>query len=152
MAKSLTELRAQLSEIEPSDATFAGIDAADVEHLLAIMGDEEGWLAERAVYALARFDSASARQALLSAAEDPRMAIRVAAAVAAATVPAAQSDQMLRKLLADPQPGVRKFAVRAVSDRNSEAVLRRVREISDTDENPRLQRVAGEKISSISGG
>ena len=152
MAKSMTELRAQLSEIEPSDATFAGIDAADVEHLLAIMGDEEGWLAERAVYALARIDSARARQGLLSAAEDPRAGIRVAAAVAAATVPAAQSDQMLRRLLADPQPGVRKFAVRAVSDRNSEAVLRRVREISDTDENPRLQRVAEERISSISGG
>ena len=152
MARSLTELRAQLSEIEPSDATFAGIDAADVEHLLAIMGDEEGWLAERAVYALSRIDSAGARQALLSAAEDPRMAIRVAAAVAAATVPAAQSDQMLLKLLADPQPGVRKFAVRAVSERNSEAVLRRVREISAADDDPRLQRVAEERISSISGG
>ena len=152
MAKSLTELRAQLSDIEPTDATFAGIDAADIEHLLVIMNDEEGWLAERAVYALARIDSASARQALLSAAEDPRVGVRVAAAVAAAAAPAAESDQMLLKLLADPQPGVRKFAVKAVSRRNSEAVLRRVREISDADDDARLQRMAGERISSISGG
>jgi HEAT repeat protein len=152
MAKSLTELRTQLSDIEPSDATFAGIATADVEHLLVIMSDEEGWLAERAVYALARIDSASARQALLSATEDPRAEIRVAASVAAAVVPAAQSDQMLLRLLADPHSGVRKFAVRAVSARNSEAVLQRVREISNAYDDARLQRAAEEKISSISGG
>jgi HEAT repeat protein len=152
MARSLAELRAQLSEIEPSGATFAGIDASDVESLLVIVGDEEGWLAERAVYALQRIDSDSARQALVSAADDPRAGIRVAAAVAAAAVPAAPSDQILQKLLADPEPAVRKFAVRSASPRNSAAVLQRVREISVADADPRLQREARERISSISDG
>jgi hypothetical protein len=90
--------------------------------------------------------------ALVSAADDPRAGIRVAAAIAAAAVPAAPSDQILQKLLADPEPAVRKFAVRSASPRNSAAVLQRVREISVADADPRLQREARERISSISDG
>jgi hypothetical protein len=57
-------------------------------------------------------------------------------------MPAGISDDMLTRLLHDPEPAVRKVAVRATSDRNSAAVRGRVAEIAARDTSPRLRRVA----------
>jgi HEAT repeat protein len=142
MPKSLPDLREQLSDIEPNERTYEGIGPSDVDLLQGLVDDEEEWLAARAVYALSRIDTDNARQAVVSAAESPRMEVRVAAAASARDLPAWVSDEILSRLLADPHPAVRKFAIRSVSDRNSEAVRRRIIEIAEADPDARLRQAA----------
>ena len=149
MTKSPSELRDQLSTIESDDATYEGIGPDDVASLTSLLEDDEGWLAARAVHALSRIDDPRAHQAILAAASMPRLEVRVAAAAAAGRLPAELSDEVLLGLLGDPDPAVRKFAVRSVSPRNGAAVRSRVQELADAEPNQRIQDMAEEKSRSI---
>jgi HEAT repeat protein len=150
MPKSLPELREQLSAIEPDEKTYEGIGASEVESLRRLLDDEQDWLAARAVHALSRIDSSDARRSLLSAAQSPRLAVRAAAAASAQALPAEASDKLLSTLLGDPEPAVRKFAVKATSRRNSQAVQRRVRDLATSDQSAGLRRVAQRQTESFS--
>lgn len=149
MAKTLSELREQLSAIEPDDSTYEGIGPAEVELLESLLDDEQDWLAARAVHALSRIDAETARRAVVSAAESPRMEVRVAAAASADVLPAAVSDNVLSRLLGDSEAAVRKFAIKATSNRNSEAVRRRLTDIAGSDADARLRRVAQQQASTV---
>ncbi len=148
MPKSPSELRNQLSTIESDDATYEGLGRDDVASLTPLLEDDEGWLAARAVHALSRIDDPRAHQAILAAASMPRLEVRVAAATAAGRLPAELSDGVLLALLGDPDPAVRKFAVRSVSPRNGAAVRSRVQELADEEPNPRIKDMAEEKTRS----
>ena len=149
MPKSLPQLREQLSNIEPNERTYEGIGPSEVDALRDLLDDEEEWLAARAVFALSRIDAENARRAVVSAAESPRMEVRVAAAVSANALPTPVSDAILSRLLGDPQPAVRKFAIKSTSSRNSEAVRQRIVEIAAADTETRLRRVAQQQATSI---
>jgi HEAT repeat protein len=151
MPKSLAQLREQLSDIEPDERTYEGIGPSEVDMLVDLLDDEEEWLAARAVHALSRIDSDNARQAVVSAAANPRMEVRVAAAMSADTLPARDSDEVLSRLLDDPQPAVRKLAIRSASDRNSEAVRQRIVEIASAEADTRLRQVAQERARTMAG-
>jgi HEAT repeat protein len=149
MPKSLSELREQLSAIEPDERTYEGIGPSDVDSLVRLVDDDEDWLAARAVHALSRIESSQARQSVASAAQSPRTEVRVAAAASAAALPAEDSDEILSKLLDDSQPAVRKFAVKATSTRNAEAIQARVRDMATRDESAGLRRVAQRQAGSF---
>jgi HEAT repeat protein len=145
MAKSLNELRMQLSAIEPDEHTLEGIGPDEVSALITLLDDQEAWLAARAVHALSRIDSDNARAAVVSAATSPRSEVRVAAATTAAELPGAVSDDVLARLLDDPDVGVRKFAVRSVSNRNSVAVRQKIQSIASSETNRRIRLAAEQK-------
>ena len=151
MSKSVAELRDQLSAIEADERMYEGIGPSDVDTLARMVDDEEeDWLAARAVHALSRIDSSEARQSVAAAAESPRLEVRVAAATSAAALPASDSDGILSKLLDDPQPAVRKFAVKATTPGNAEAVRARVRDMATSDKSAGLRRVAEKQARSVS--
>lgn len=150
MAKSQAQIREQLSDLEPGERTYAGLGTSEVGPLIELLDDEEGWLAARAVHALSRIDAEPARRAVVASATSPRFEVRVAAATSAGRLPPRVSDEVLSRLLDDPQAAVRKFAVRSTSNRNSETIRRRVAEIAAQDADPRLQRVAEEHGKSLS--
>lgn len=151
MTVSLDEVRLQLGAIEASEDMYAGLGPEEVPVLVGLLDDEEPWLAERALHALSRIDSDGARGAVVSAADSPRPELRVAAARAAARtgLRVQAADQILTRLLVDPEPSVRKYAVRSVSDRNSEAVRHQLSETATTENSPRLRRLAEQQISSL---
>lgn len=150
MAKSVSQLRRQLGDIEPDENTFRALDASDVEALRALLDDDEGWLAARAVHALARIDAPAARDAIVTAVRSPRLEVRAAVASSARTLPSEVSDTVLATLLDDSAPGVRKFAVRSVGAGNSDAVKSRVSHIASSDAQAALRRVAQDKSRSLS--
>jgi HEAT repeat protein len=145
----MSQLRTQLSDIEPDDRTYEGIDASEVDLLRQLLDDEEPWLAARAVYALSRIDAESAHRVLLAASKSPRPEVRVAVAASAGALPPRVSDQVLSRLLDDPELGVRKFAVKSTSERNSEAVKKRLERIATTEANAAVQQIAEEKAKSL---
>jgi HEAT repeat protein len=143
---SMPELREQLSSIEPDESTYAGLGPGDVPQLVALLADDEAWMAARAVYALARIRSSQARAALLKAAAYPRAEVRVALASVAPDLPGHASDSLLEQLLGDPDAGVRKFAIRSVSERNGPAVRAQLRKVAVEEEVPQLRALA-ERVS-----
>src|SRR5215210_1265089 len=116
MALSLKDLHDRLSAIEPTEEIYSGISEEDVPALEQLLEFEEPWLAARAVYAIGRVGGAQAADLLGKAARDRRPEVRVAVADSAGRVPVEVSDPLLAELLADSDAGVRKFALRAVSD------------------------------------
>ena|SRR5215207_3988955 len=150
MPKTMSELRQQLSVIEPDEHTYDGIGPSEVDLLSQMLDDEEAWLAARAVHALSRINEDKARDAIVTAAGKPRMELRVAAAASADALPPSVSDEVLSRLLDDSQIGVRKFAIKSVSNRNSEAIRERIRQIATTDPNARLRQIAETKARSVS--
>jgi HEAT repeat protein len=146
---TMAELRRQLSDIEPDESTYANIGPDDVPNLEALLDDEEAWMAARAAYALARIDTPEARTALIQAAASPREEVRVALASAAQLLPPDTSDVVLERLLDDPDVGVRKFAIRSVSDQNSAPVRARLQELATAESNPVLRSLAEERASTL---
>jgi HEAT repeat protein len=150
MTMTMSELRAQLSSIEPDESTYAGIGPDEVGLLRELLGDEEPWMAARAVHALSRIDDPAAREAVAEAAHNARMEVRVAVASAAPQMPADAADAVLADLLADDHTAVRKVAVNAVSERNSPAVREQVSALAATEPDDRLRSIAGDKARSVS--
>ena len=150
MTMTMDELRAQLSSIEPDESTYAGIGPDEVPLLRELLDDDEAWLAARAVHALSRIDDPAAQDALAEAAGKPRMEVRVAVATSSANMPAETSDQVLAGLLADDHSAVRKWAINAVSERNSAAVREQVTALAANEPDDRLRGLAGEKARAVS--
>ena len=149
MPKTQAEIRRQLGVIESDERMFAGLGPEDVDVLKALLDDEEAWLAARSVHALSRIDADDARAAVRAAAGSSRMELRTAAAVAAPRLPTDLSDAVLGALLKDTSAAVRKFAVAAVSDRNSPAVRRQIDQTATTDPNLRLRGIARNKADDL---
>ncbi len=149
MSKSPAQLREQLSAIEPTERVYEGIGADDVDALKAILAGDEDWLAARAVHALSRIESEEARQAVIAATASPRMDVRVAAAASAPDLPTEASDAVLVRLLDDPEPAVRKYAIQSSSRRNGDDVRRRISRIAGADADPRVRRTAEEQARFI---
>jgi HEAT repeat protein len=145
----MSQLREQLSAIEPDEHTYEGIGSSEVDLLTELLDDEEPWLAARAVHALGRINDDAAGHAVLTAASKPRLEVRVAAATTAPVLSPQLSDEILSKLLADPEGAVRKFAIKSVSSRNGEPIRRRLRELTAKDPNQRLRRAADDKSRSL---
>src|SRR3712207_5760174 len=99
MPMTLSELRSQLGDIEPTERIYQGIGPDEVPLLRELLNDEEAWLAARAVYALSRIDTPEANAAIMEAALDPRPEPRVAVAVNAPNLPPEVSDRVLGLLL-----------------------------------------------------
>ena len=149
MTMTMDELRAQLSSIEPDESTYAGIGAEEVGMLRELLDDDEAWLAARAVHALSRIDDPAARDALAEAAGKPRMEVRVAVATSSSNMPAETSDQVLASLLADDHSAVRKWAINAVSERNSAAVRDQVTALAANEPDDRVRSLAGDKARAV---
>lgn len=149
MPTSMSELRQQLSAIEPDESTYEGIGPSEVELLNQLLDDEETWLAARAVHALSRIDTHAAHEAIVASVADPRMEVRISVAASADALPPNLSDEILSRLLHDSRIGVRKFAIKAVSQRNSETIRRGIREIATTDPDPGLRRIAAAKATAV---
>jgi HEAT repeat protein len=147
MPKSIAEIRRQLGDAEPDEKTYRGLGSDDVAAVATLLDDDEAWLAARAVFALSRIDSDDARRRVVAAADNPRAEVRVAVATVASGLPPASSDAVLAKLLQDTSVGVRKFALRSVSPRNSVEVKRAVAALAASETNPKLRQIAGEKAA-----
>jgi len=145
MAMSLPELRDQLSDIEPTEGTYEGIGASEVDLLRKLLHEPEPWVAARAVHALSRIDAESAHAALLDASQSSRPEVRTAVAASAGALAPEVSDELLSRLLSDPDIGVRKFAIKSASDRSGTPIRERVAEIANTEVYTALRQIAEER-------
>ena len=141
------QLRRQLTAIEPTEDTYAGLSAADVDVLVELVKQDEDWIAARAIHALARIGSERAFEAIIAVCEDPRREIRAAAAGAARLLPPAASDAVVERLVGDGDAAVRKLAVQSVTPRTGDQLLALVGDLARNDADPRVRDRAQQAIS-----
>lgn len=149
MPKTESELREQLSAIEPDDDTYRGIGPADIPTLRRLLNDPEPWLAARAVHALSRIETEEAWHAIAIAAQDPRVDVRIATAVVTKGLPATARAAILAELLEDQNTGVRKFAIKAVTPEIAATLVERLRQIARDDTDQHLRVLAEEKVAPL---
>lgn len=149
MPMTLEQMRSQLSAIEPDDSTYAGIGSSEIPMLDQLLQDEEVWMASRAVFALSRVSDAKAVAILSRAAGDPRQEVRVAVAASVSNLKPNDANNMLLKLLTDPELGVRKFAVQAISGTHDPAVHAKLRDIQTRDPAPAIRDAAKDRLREL---
>jgi HEAT repeat protein len=146
---TLEELRSQLSAAEPDDSTYYGIGPAELPLLEQLAQDPEPWLAARAVVAASRIADPRALALLERATHDPREEVRVALAASLTRVATPAANALLLSLLADTDLGVRKFAIKSVSETHDPAVLQKLRELQDRDPVPAIRDGAASRLRQL---
>lgn len=151
MAMTVEQLRAQLSVIEPSEMMYDRIGPDEVPALEQLTRDPEPWMAARAVHALSRIKDRPALAILSGLTSDPRQEVRVALASITARLAPADAGPMLVKLLSDGDVGVRKFAVRAVSQAHDATVKAKLGSMAAGEAVPQLRQLATQKLRDVGG-
>ncbi len=139
MTQSINEIISKLSDVEPTPATYSNLSVSDIPALEEIARTAETWISARAVYALARLSATtddSASRAVKHAAADSRVEVRVAAASAATLLPAEEANSLVSSMLADPELGVRKFAIASAGEIATSSGLRSKLERNQSDPQP----------------
>jgi HEAT repeat protein len=145
--KNYQELRILLSEIEPSEKMFNKISADDIPNLKMMLKDSEALLSARAIFALSRLENEKAYSIIDKATTDERSAVRVAIAVASASLPQSFADKIIDVLLRDNDPGVRQWAINSISVHTSDKIKDQLRKLSINDSNDYIKSISQEKLS-----
>jgi HEAT repeat protein len=147
--KTYEELVAILSAIEPSEEMYTQITSEDIPLLERMLSGEEAWLSSRAVFALSRIRDRAAQQVLFNLTEDNRPEIRVSLASAAIMLPKEQAETILLKLMDDPEPGVRKFAIKSISFNPGIQLKDKIREVEVRENDTYLKELLRTKMNNI---
>ena len=114
MAVDIEQVKAALDPEEPDYAKAAKQLGADaLPHLEKIIGGSDTSLAAKAAYLAGLIGGERSAPAVAKAARSGQAAVRIAAAAAAAHLPAEHSDAVLLQLVDDADRGVQKVALRS---------------------------------------
>jgi hypothetical protein len=119
MTVSMKDVRAALDPDEPNYDEAARLGPEALPHLDALVSSGDVMLATKATFLASLIKDAKAVEIVRKAAQSEAPAMRVAAAVAASNLTASGASDVLVDLVADPDPGVRKVARKAVPEKPS---------------------------------
>ena len=127
MALDLEQVKAALHPEEPDYPKAAKqLGAAALPHLEKIIGGSETLLAAKAAYLAGLIGGEESAPAVAKAARSSQPTVRIAAAAAAAHLPAEHSNSVLLQLVDDADRGVQKVALRSAPETMSDALRLRV--------------------------
>ncbi len=131
MAVDMEQVKAALSPEELDyPRTAKQLGAAALPHLEKIIGGSDTSLAAKAAYLAGLIGGADSAPAVAKAARSSQATVRIAAAAAAAHLPAEHSDAVLLQLVDDADLGVQKVALRSAPATMSDALRSRVSALS----------------------
>jgi HEAT repeat protein len=137
MAVDMEQVKAALDPEEPDYAKSAQQLGADaLPHLEKIIGGSDTSLAAKATYLAGLIGGEKSVAAVAKAARSAQPVVRIAAAAAAAHLPAEHSDAVLLQLVDDADHGVRKLAMRSAPAAMSDALQSRVNAMKAAAESP----------------
>jgi HEAT repeat protein len=123
----MEQVKAALDPEEPDYAKAAKQLGADaLPHLEKIIGGSDTSLAAKATYLAGLIGGDRSVPAVAKAARSTQAVVRIAAAAAAAHLPAQHSDAVLLQLVDDADHGVQKLAMRSAPAAMSDALRARV--------------------------
>jgi hypothetical protein len=127
MPTDMEKVKAALNPEEPDYQKAAQQLGADaLPHLEQLIGGNDRSLAAKAAYLAGMIGGEKSVPAVAKAARSTHAVVRIAAAQAAANLPAQQSDPILLQLVDDADIGVQKLAMRSAPSAMSDALRTRV--------------------------
>jgi hypothetical protein len=150
MPVDMEQVKAALYPEEPDYAQSAQELGADaLPHLEKIIGGSDTSLAAKATYLAGLIGGEQSVAAVAKAARSAQPVVRIAAATAAAHLPAEHSDAMLLQLVDDADHGVRKLAMRSAPAAMSDALRSRVNAMKAAAESaaPKPKKVPAKKAA-----
>lgn len=127
MPTDMEQVKAALNPEEPDYPKAAQqLGAAALPHLEKIIGGSDTSLAAKATYLAGLIGGDQSAPAVAKAARSSQAIVRIAAAAAAAHLPAQHSDALLLQLVDDADHGVQKLAMRSAPAAMSDALRLRV--------------------------
>lgn len=158
MASEIEEIRRQIDVDEPNYPELAAsLGPAAVPHLRTLVTDDPA-VAAKATYLLSLLPSAASLEGIQAAARSADETVRVAAAAALGNitsltpfgVDATPAEEAVRRLLADPDPGVRKVAVRSAQAVGLRTVRAALERMASEDPEDQLRRAAEDTLRDLS--
>ena len=146
MALSVEQVRRRLDVDEPDYRLLArelGPDAAP--HLRTLVADDDEAVASKAAYLAGLLPDSAGTLALAARSSNP--VVRVAAAAGAANLSEQEVVEPLHALLDDPDPGVRKTALRSAGQAQAARLRERIERMARADPDPAMRRRAGAALS-----
>src|SRR5262245_9031454 len=127
MPTTMEQVKAALNPEEPDYPKAAQSFGADaLPHLEMLIGGSDTSLAAKAAYLAGLIGGEQSVHAVSKAARSAQPVVRIAAAAAAAHLPAQHSDAVLLHLVDDADIGVQKLAMRSAPATMSDALRARV--------------------------
>lgn len=150
MAVDMEQVKAALTPEEPDYPKSAQqLGAEALPHLEQIIGGSDTSLAAKAAYLAGLIGGEQSVAAVAKAARSSQPVVRIAAATAAAHLPAEHSDAVLLQLVDDADQGVRKLAMRSAPAAMSDALRSRVNAMQAATKSlaPRPKKVPAKKAA-----
>lgn len=142
MAVSMSHVLGYLKSDEPTyELAAKTLGTAAIPHLIKLIKGDDTSLAAKAASLAGFLASDRAVEAITLAAKDSRRNVRVAAAASLARLPSVPQN-LVDTLLADPEAGVRKWALKSLDAARPLGMKNRVKLIADSDPEPALRQLA----------
>jgi HEAT repeat protein len=146
MKLELDEVRKRINLDEPDyDKLAATLGTEAVPMLTALIEDQDSAVASKATYLLSKIPSPEALAGIEKAARSHNKNVRIAAAAGLGNVPA-PSNAVLRELLADADPGVRKVALQSIQKAGDRALRDDVQRLAKADQEEGIRSLAKEVL------
>lgn len=149
MELTLQDVIARLDVDEPDYAALSVMGPEALPHLRSLIAGEDAQLAAKAVYLASLIDDPSAAEALEEGVESEHDVVRVAAAAALPNLAPERATPLTEQLLADPDAGVRKLAVRSVSQLGLSSLEEQVQRMSSEDPEEALRSIAEDELTTL---
>lgn len=153
MTVDVNRLRMLLNAEEPPYDAIARMGAAILPALSRFVSGPDAKLASKAASAAGMINDPRAADVLRQAARSRAPEVRIAAAGATRTLRVPGLSQVILALTRDPDPGVRKFAIKSAASRPGDTALAaRVRELQTRDPSPTIRALASRAVRSPGNG
>lgn len=106
---------------------------AALPHLRKLVAEDEPRIASKAAYLAGLIAGGESKEVVALAAQSRHDVVRVAAAAAAAVLPAPEAVEITSLLLGDPDPGVRVRAMKSAATVDSPALIERLETLAAGD-------------------
>jgi HEAT repeat protein len=148
---NIQQVKAWLDAEEPDYPGAArALGVAALPAITELIRGNDLALASKATYLASLIPHPGAADALRAAQARSEPLMRVAAASGIRNLDPVHAEQLFDALHRDPDPGVRKVALRSAAALNSPAVLQRLRAVSADDPEPSLRELASTLVRTAS--
>jgi HEAT repeat protein len=146
MPVTMEQVRAVLDPDEPNYHQARRLGAEALPHLRELVAAGEPMLASKATYLASLIDAEGSADIINQAAQSPDAVLRVAAAGAARNLPPQEGSDILIRLVADDDVGVRKVALTSAGPAATAELQARIRQASQNDAAPRIRELAAQTL------
>jgi HEAT repeat protein len=150
MPITMQQVLARLDTDEPDYSALATLGPEAVPHLKELVKSDNPGIAAKAAYLATLIDCEDSPSVLEAASASPHEAVRVAAAAGMRNMAPAQAGPWVERLLDDPDSGVRKQALHAVSYLGIADLEPKVQALAEGDPEEGLRELAQRGLQKIS--